>query len=132
MCSSDLTEEAVIGLTLANEMRVGVGDRVLLLSAQGVSHAFTVAGIFYSGNATDLNEVYLNRRAAQSLLATGQYVSTIQIKLNDPFESDRIAKELSAILPYKVDSWMKEQGTFLTVISSQNAIRLFLTSFVLL
>ena len=126
------SEEVVIGVTLANEMRVTLGDRILLLSAQGVSRNLTVAGIFYAGNATDLNQVYLNLRGAQSLLATGRNVSTIQIKLTDPFQADRIARALSAVLPYKVDSWMSDQAAFLSVLNSQNAIRLFLTGFVLL
>ena len=126
------SEEIVLGVTLANEMRVGIADRVLLLSAQGVARVFMVAGIFYSGNANDLNQIYMNLRAAQSLLATGQNVSTVQIKLTDPFQANRIARELAAVLPYKVDSWMSDQASFLSILNSQNAVRIFLTGFVLL
>lgn len=125
-------DEIVIGITLANEMHVVPGDRVLLLSEQGVTHSFLVAGIFYTGGPGDLNQVYLNLRAAQSLLAIGQNVSGIQIKLTDPFEANRIARELAATLPYKVDSWMIDQATLLNTLNSQNAIRIFLTGFVLL
>lgn len=126
------SDEVVIGVTLAREMRLAVGDRTLLVSSQNVARSYRVAGIFSSGNANDLERVYLGLRPAQSLLATGQNVSTVQIKLYDAFQAEQIARQLSAVLPYKVESWMTEQGTFLSVVNSQNAIRIFLTSFVLL
>ena len=124
--------EAVIGVSLANEMRLVIGDKALLLSPQGVSRSFAIVGIFYIGGQADLNTIYLNLRAAQSLLSTGTNISTVQMKLKDPLQADRTASELSGILPYKVDSWMTEQGSFLNEINSQNAIKVFLTVCVLL
>lgn len=129
----DITsEEAVIGISLAKEMRINIGDKILMLSSQGVTRTFTVVGIFYVGGQADLNTVYLNLRGAQSLLSTGRNVSTVQVKLKDPFSADKVAREISTVLPYKVDSWMTEQGSVLSVMNSQNAIKIFLTTFVLL
>jgi lipoprotein-releasing system permease protein len=129
----DITsEEVVIGIKLANEMRLKLGDRVVLQSSGGVTQSFRVGGIFYTGTATDLNQVYLNLRAAQSIMETGQNISMIQTKLADPFDANNVAKEFSAVLPYKVDSWMVDQAAFLNQISSMDALKGFLTSFVLL
>jgi lipoprotein-releasing system permease protein len=129
----DITpDEIVIGIKLANELRLKLGDRVVLQSSQGITQTYRVAGIFYIGNASDLSQVYLTMRAAQSLLATGQNVSAIQTKLTDAFQANRVAEDLASVLPYKVESWMNEQANFLNTINSQNAIRLFLTSCVLL
>jgi lipoprotein-releasing system permease protein len=125
-------DEIVIGISLANEMRLNLGDRVVLQSSAGVSDSFRIAGVFYVGNASDLTQVYMTLRSAQSLLATGQNVSQIQTKLADAFQSDVIAKQMASVLPFKVESWMTEQVRFLNTINSQNAIRIFLTSFVLL
>jgi lipoprotein-releasing system permease protein len=125
-------DEIVVGVKLANELRLNVGDRVLLQSSEGVTQSYRVAGVFYVGNASDLTQVYTTLRSAQSLLGTGQNVSQIQTKLTDAFQSDRVAAQLAAVLPYKVDSWMTEQVAFLNTIKSQDAIRAFLTSFVLL
>jgi lipoprotein-releasing system permease protein len=124
--------EVVIGVKLADELRLQVGDRIVLQSAQNITQSFTVAGVFYAGNASDLSQVYMPLRDAQSLLATGQNVSAIQTKLEDAFRADQTAKELAAVLPYKVDSWMADSASILGVIQSQNAIRLFLTTCVLL
>lgn len=126
------TDEVVVGIKLANELRLKLGDRIILQSSEGVTQSFRVAGIFYVGNASDLSQVHLTLRAAQGLFATGQNVSTIQTKLADPFQADQIAKQMAAVLPYKTESWMTEQTSILNTIKSQDAIRIFLTSFVLL
>jgi lipoprotein-releasing system permease protein len=129
----DITaDEIVVGIKLANELRLKLGDRIVLQSSEGVTRSFRVAGVFYVGNASDLSQVHLTLRTAQSLLATGQNVSMVQTKLTDPFQADRVATRMSAVLPYKVESWMTEQAGVLNTIKSQDAIRIFLTSFVLL
>lgn len=126
------TDEIVIGIKLANELRLKLGDRIVLRSSEGVTQSFRVAGVFYVGNASDLSQVHLTRRAAQSLLATGQNASMIQTTLTDPFQADRVAEQMAAVLPCKTESWMTEQASILNTIRSQDAIRMFLTSFVLL
>lgn len=129
----DMTiDDVVIGIKLANELRLKLGDKVVLQSSRGVTHSFTVGGIFYSGKASDLSQVYLNLRAAQSLMSTGQNVSIIQIKLQDAYQAKRISQELAAVLPYRVDSWMEDSASFLNELNSMNVIKTFLTSFVLL
>ena len=124
--------DVVIGIKLAEELRLKPDDRLILHSSHGEIRSYKVAGIFYAGNASDVNQVYVTLRAAQSLLATGQSVSMIQTKLTDAYRADQIAAELAAVLPYKVDSWMTDQASFLNALKSQDTIRVFLTAFVLL
>jgi lipoprotein-releasing system permease protein len=130
----DITpSEIVIGQRLATEAGVKLGDRVLIRSSLGIGFTYTVAGLFDTGNAnTDLRNVFMTLRAAQSLFGTGQNVTSIQLKVEDPFEATKIADQIAASLPYKVDAWTKDSAFILNAIQSQNASRIMICSFVLL
>ena len=125
--------EVVIGVRLAEEAGVGLGEPVRIQSAQGVTESYKVVGIVYSGNnATDLGQAFLTLRAAQSLFRTGQNVSSLLVKLDDPFQADAVAEQMQKTLPYKVDSWMKDSAFILNAIRSQNQSRDMICAFVLL
>lgn len=125
--------EVVIGIRLAEEAGVRLGDRVRIQSAQGVSESFTIAGLVYTGNnTTDLGQAFLTLRDSQSLFRTGQNVSSILLKLDDAFLADEVADQIGASLPYKVDSWMKDSAFILNAIRSQNQTRNMICAFVLL
>jgi lipoprotein-releasing system permease protein len=125
--------ELVIGIRLAEEAGVRLGDRVRLQSAQGVTENYTIAGLVYTGNnATDLSQAFMTLRGAQSLFRTGQNVGSILLKLDDPFLADQVAEQLNASLPYKTDSWMKDSAFILNAIRSQNQTRDMICTFVLL
>ena len=126
-------EEVVIGWRLASEAGVNLGDRVRIESAQGVSAYYRVAGIFDTGNNNlDLGQAFLNLRAAQSLFATNQDISSILIRLDDPFQANATADLISASLPYKTESWMREQAFIVNAFRSQDATRIMLCGFALM
>ncbi len=125
--------EIVIGVRLAEDAGVRLGDRVRLQSAQGVTENYTIAGLVYTGNnATDLGQAFMNLRDAQSLFRTGQNVSSILLKLDDAFVADMVADQINASLPYKTESWMKDSAFILNAIRSQNQSRDMICGFVLL
>ena len=125
--------EAVMGVRLAEEAGLRLGDRIKIQSSQGVTATLTVAGMYETGNVqTDLRQVFVTLRTAQSLFATGQNVSSIQVKLEDPFAAGALADQISATLPYKVESWTKDSAFILNAIQSQNAVRIMICTFVLL
>lgn len=126
-------DDVVIGVRLAEEAGIRLGDRVRIQSAQGVTQAFTVAGLLYSGNNnTDLGQAFMTLRSAQSLFRTGQNVSSILIKLDDAFEADNVAKQLEQAFPYKIESWMRDSAFILNALRSQNQTRNMICAFVLL
>lgn len=126
-------EDVVIGWRLAEEAGVQLGDRVRLESSQGVSAIYRVAGIFDTGNNNvDLSQAFMTLRSAQSLFAMKQDVSVIQLKLNDPFQANIISDQISATMPYKVDSWMREQAFIVNAFQSQDSTRLMICAFALL
>lgn len=126
-------EEVVVGFRLAEDAGVGLGDRVRLNSSEGVSQVFRVAGVFDTGsNAVDLGYVFVNLRAAQSLFRTGRNVSSLQMKLADPFQADRVAAAVEASLGYETDSWMQEQAMFVNGFRAQDQSRRMISAFSLL
>ncbi|MDX1931757.1 MAG: FtsX-like permease family protein [Capsulimonadales bacterium] len=126
-------EDCVLGWRLADEAGVNLGDRVRIESAQGVVAYYRIAGIFDTGNnQADFGQVYVNLRAAQSLFATNQEVSSILIRLNDPFRANEISDHIAASLPYKTESWMREQAFIVNAFQSQNSTRIMICGFALM
>jgi lipoprotein-releasing system permease protein len=126
-------EDVVIGWKLADEAGVKLGDRVRLESSQGVSAIYRVAGIFDTGqNAADGVLGYVTLRSAQSLFAARQDVSSVLMKLDDPFKANEVADQIAATLDYKTESWMREQAFIVNAFRSQDSTRIMLAGFALM
>lgn len=106
----------VLGAALAQQLGVGLGDKVTLITPQGnVTPAgmlprlkqFTVVGVFkvdmYEYDAT-LAMIHL--ADAQKLFRMGEAVSGVRLKLNDVFAAPRVASELALQLPG--DAWLTD------------------------
>ena len=113
---------AVLGVELAADLGVTVGDKVRLATPAGRSDTFLVAGIFDVGNK-DLNErwVFVSLRAAQTLLDLAGGISTIELKVDEIFAAERVAEEIVARTGLQADSWMKLNRQLLIGLRSQSA-----------
>lgn len=126
-------DEVVIGWRLAEEAGVALGDRVRLESSQGGADTYRIAGIFDTGNNNaDGGQAFMNLRAAQSLFRMRQDVSSILIKLDDPFQANVIGDQIAATLPYEVESWMREQAFIVNGFRAQDGSRIMISGFALL
>ncbi len=122
-----------MGFRLAGDAGLRLGDRVRLVSTEGVTQVFRVAGIFDTGsNAVDQGQVFVTMRAAQALFRTGRNVSSLQLKLQDPFQADRVALAIRSSLGYEADSWMQEQAMFVNGFRAQDQSRMMISFFSLL
>jgi lipoprotein-releasing system permease protein len=130
----DITsEEVVLGFRLADDLGIKVGDRIRLVSSEGVSQTFLLAGMYDTGlNSMDQGQVFVTLRAAQDLFATGRDVSSINVKLARPFEANAIADRMTQSLGYKCESWMREQAQIVNAFNAQNSSRLMISGFSLL
>jgi lipoprotein-releasing system permease protein len=118
----------VLGDELAKALQVNVGDRVVAVVAQGAVTAaginprmrrFTVVGIFAIGMYEyDRNYAYIQLQDAQRLFRLGDDVSGIRLKLNDVFNSQRLAIDIARNLGggYYVDDWSRKHAAFFRVI----------------
>ena len=113
---------AAIGVELAADLGVSVGDKIRVETPDGRSDVFVVAGIFDVGNK-DLNErwVFVSLRAAQTLLDLAGGISTIELKVDEIFAAEGVAGEIAARTGLQADSWMKLNRQLLVGLRSQSA-----------
>ena len=126
-------DDIVIGWRMAEDAGIGVGDTVRIESAQGVTSVFHVAGLFDSGNdGLDRSRIYTTLRAAQSLFQIKEDVSTVDIKLTDFYQANQVADQIAATLPYKTESWMRQQPTIMETVNTQGAVKNMISLFALI
>jgi len=124
--------EVVIGAVLAEDLGLAVGDKLRLTTPEGVIDLFTVSGIFDLGSR-DVNQrwVLSSLRTAQTLLDLTGGVTSIELKVGDVFQAERIAGELAARTGLVADSWMKLNAQLLTALRSQSSSSWMIQFFVI-
>ena len=126
---------AVIGVELAKDLGVTVGDKIRLVTMDGRGDLFSVAGVFDIGNR-DLNRrwVYTSVKVAQTLLDLPGGITQIDLRVDNLFDAETIARRLQALTGLSVDSWMQTNAQLLSALNSQsisnNLIRAFVTAIV--
>jgi len=114
--------EAIIGTTLAADLGVVVGDKVRLATPEGRGDVFTIAGIFDIGNKeVNARWVFVPLRSAQTLLDIPGGVTTIEVKVAEIFDAERVAREISRRHGLTADSWMELNQQLLVGLRSQSA-----------
>ncbi len=109
----------VLGRELGRKLGVVQGDTLYVISFRGVvspmGHVpsmkrFHVTGFFESG-MYQFDEAYafVRLKDAQRILKLDDTVSGIEIRVDDIYQADQIAKRLSARLgfPYRIQDWMQ-------------------------
>ena len=120
----------VIGIELAKDLGVAVGDKIRVITMDGRNDLLSIAGVFDIGNR-DLNRrwVYTSIKMAQSLLDLPGGITEIDLRVNDLFQAEMTARQLQAQTGLFVESWMQTNAQLLTALKSQstsnNLIRLF-------
>ena len=103
--SKNIDDQIVIGKALATNLKVGVGDKVVLISQASdgsmAAAAYNVCGLLDSGtDEIDKNIALITLKGAQDLLAMGSQISEIVIKTN---ALDKI-EALTAALKNQIDT----------------------------
>ncbi|WP_076409161.1 lipoprotein-releasing ABC transporter permease subunit [Shewanella sp. UCD-KL12] len=98
----------VLGAQLARRLDVEVGERVRLLSGEGVVYSplgpvpsqrkFVVAGIFEMGSQVDANLAYVHYEDAQRLMRqTPGEIKHLRLYLDDPFNAAKLQPEIVSL-----------------------------------
>jgi len=74
--------------------------------------------------------VYIALRVAQNLLNLAGGVSSIEIKVQDPFAAEFIAQTIQAETGLEADSWIKTNAQFFTAIAAQTLSNTLIRFFV--
>lgn len=125
--------EAAIGLGLAVDLGVEVGDKLRLQAAGGRTELFTVAGVFRLGNReVDERWVLVSLRSGQTLLDLVGGVSSLELRVRTLFDAEATATRLASATGLVADSWMTTNAELLTALRSQSASSLLIQVFVVL
>lgn len=122
---------AVIGTVLAGDLGVGVGDKIRVTTTEGVEDLLTVSGLFDLGNkAVNQTWVLTSLRQAQSLFALPGGASTVELKVAEVFEAERLAALATERTGLPADSWMKLNAQLLVGLRSQDSSKTMIQFFV--
>jgi lipoprotein-releasing system permease protein len=123
----------VVGSSLAADLGIGVGDRIRVTSTEGVEDVVTIAGLFTVGNeAVDQSWLVTSLRHGQALFALPGGVTTIELKVRDVFDADRIADGIRGRTGLTVESWMTLNAELLSGLAAQSSSKTMIQFFVVL
>ncbi len=131
----------VIGTGLAFKMRVGVGDRITLVSPQGRAtvvgtvpriRAYRIVAIFNVGmNEYDSSFVFLPLEAAQVYFRTPEAATQVEVFVQDPTRVRLVNQEIRRALsgrPVRILDWQDANSSFFNAVQvERNVMFLILT-----
>lgn len=126
--------QILIGKDLAEDFKLNPGDVVLIALANNVRERFSIQGIFdFENQSINSNWIFIDLKRAQKLLDKEDYISRIELQINDVFAADRISRELSFQLGgLVVENWKEQNAQLLNALSSQSVSNYIIQIFVLL
>jgi lipoprotein-releasing system permease protein len=122
--------DILIGIDLATDLGVGVGDKLRLSTAAGAANTLSIVGLFDLGNkGANQRSSFMALHTAQSLLGLPGGVTSLDVNLRDVYAAERMAQRITAETGIQADSWIKTSAQFFAAISAQTtantAIRFF-------
>jgi lipoprotein-releasing system permease protein len=97
----------ILGLDLAQQLSLNINDNINVLTSDGVSRNFKVIGIYQTNvKGVDKSKAYVNISSARQLLSKNQdYVTDLQVNINNFEKTAPVVARLAPVIPYKVESW---------------------------
>ncbi len=124
------TDDILVGLELAKDLGVTLGDKLTVTAASGASRVLTISGIFDLGNkGANQRSTFVALRTAQTLARLVGGVTSIDLTVTDIYAAEAIARRVQAATGVEADSWIKTNAQFFTAVAAQQSsntlIRLF-------
>ena len=128
----------LLGKALAAELRVKVGDLVVLAAPQGTAtpagvvprvRRLTVAGTLDSGlYEFDRNVALVSLEDAARIFRTGDDVTGLRLRLEDPFAAGRVVHRVAVDLGggFYISDWTREHANFFSSIATTKSIMFML------
>lgn len=123
----------VIGQKLADQLGLGLGDKINLFTPQVTTtplgifpqfRRFTVSGIFTmkSGFGFDVGIVYINMKDGVKLFPKGAH--GLHVKIKNIYQAPVVSNELQKLLPsgFSVINWTEQFGSFFNAIAMEKTI----------
>jgi len=97
---------AAIGQTLADDLNIKLGDKVLATFPKAVPVELSVVGIFNTGTPLDEAVAFVSLSTAREFLDEGDVINSVEIQLYDIDQAGDAALEISD-LGYRARSWQE-------------------------
>ena len=134
----------VIGKEMARNLGIYLHDTITIISPVGIStpmgmmprmKKFIVVGIFESGfYEYDSTLAYLSLRNCQDFLQMGDTVTGIDIKVDDIYKADSIARKIQSKLgfPFWAQNWMQMNKNFFSALKLEKRVMFIILSLIVL
>ncbi len=134
----------VIGKEMARNLGIFLYDTITIISPTGIStpmgmmprmKKFAVVGIFESGfYEYDSTLAYLSLRNCQDFLQMGDSVTGIDIKVDDIYKADIIARRIQSKLgfPFWANNWMQMNKNLFAALKLEKRVMFIILSLIVL
>ncbi|WP_340106233.1 ABC transporter permease [Rhodohalobacter sp. 8-1] len=114
----------ILGSGLAESLGAELDDNITAVSPAGVALQMKVVGIIDTGlQELDNSRAYSSIRNAQKLMnVTGNYITDINIKLEDVDKAGVLASEFQSRFGYKAEDWKEANEGIFSVFRIQNIV----------
>jgi lipoprotein-releasing system permease protein len=125
--------DIVIGIELANDLGVAVGDKLNISTAAGGIATLTISGIVDLGTkGANQRNTYVALHTAQALLGLIGGVSSIDLTVDDIYAAEKIAQQITAATGVEADSWIVTNAQFFSAVNAQTIANIAIRFFVAL
>lgn len=122
----------ILGGILAYNLSADVGDRVTIISQDGISRRFLVVGIYYSQlRDVDLVRAYVNLRAAQQLMQI-RGISGLGVRTTSRDTAAEVARRIEQETPYTAQSWREVNANVLDLFTTISLIIYLVVGFTMI
>ncbi len=136
----------IIGFSLANSLKVFIGDTITILSPVGLEYSLTqfvdpitkqfiVSGIFDSDNREyDSKYAYISIGSAQELFRLNDNVNGIEMRLKDINQSDEVKKRLQSQIDtskYNILTWYDLHKDFYSILKVERWVAFVILSLII-
>ena len=123
--------DILIGIELAADLGINVGDKLRVSSATGSDSTLTVTGIFDLGNkGANARTTYVPLHTAQSLLGLVGGVSGIDVTVRDVYAAEALAQRITRTTGVEADSWIATNAQFFSAVQAQTTANTTIRVFV--
>jgi lipoprotein-releasing system permease protein len=112
----------VLGDKLAENLGVKLGDRVDAVFPGSKTTSFNVVGLIYTGTAADEVTAYARLDSVQDFFNEPGVVSTIGVRIADPYQADVIASSIERETGLNAVSWIEANAEILNLLNTQMAL----------
>lgn len=112
----------VIGHTMAEDLNASLGDWVTMVDPLAGSTQFKVIGIINTGTDADKTTAYVRLETLQDYFSKQGLVSSINVRVKDPFQADIIAGTIEKDTGLNAVSWIESNKQILQLLNTQTTV----------